>query len=136
MHLVEHVLLRPVGNEAAARSLSRLPSWFFGLRLTVVFPAWTGRGGEPAFRRFAEETIQLNTPAHVQPDCIWLGFRAMEEFEGLYGAWLDAKAAACKTGKDPESPDHALQCAELDRCSLAVANFLLKHPPQSAEDGS
>lgn len=134
MHLVEHVLLRPEGNDAAARSLARLPSWFFGLRLTVVLPGWTARGGEPAFRRFAEETIQLNTPAHVQPDCIWLGFRAMEEFEGLYRKWLDAKAASCETGKDHGSPAHALQCADLDRCSLAVAEFLLRHPPQSAPE--
>ncbi|WP_293905372.1 hypothetical protein [Phenylobacterium sp.] len=112
LHIVEHILLRPRGPGSKA-----VDAAFHALRVTLVFPDWTVRTARPAFRDFAEETVQINCPAHVAAECIWLDFAAMRTFEARYAAWmaelvrhtagqgdvaaLDAAAAALVEGLRP-----------------------------------
>jgi len=96
LHVVEHVLLRPVGDSPGHDKLTDLPGDFYALRLTAVFPAWTARCAQPNFQRLADETVQINCPAHVAARCLWLGHEAMDTFEACYAEWLDAKAKFCK----------------------------------------
>ena len=96
MHLVEHCLLRPAGHgderpDAAA---------FFAHRLSCIFPAWTARTRNEHFRRFAEETVRINCPAHVYAQCLWLEYDAMARFEACFEAWLKAKA---EWSREPDS---------------------------------
>lgn len=132
MHVVEHVLLRPVGDEVEAWALRRLPPAFFALRATVVLPAWTARTAQPAFRRFAEETVGLNAPAHVRTDCLWLSFDAMAAFESLLAAWHAARAAACASERRPGTPEHRRDCVALDAAALAIADALRRHAAEEA----
>lgn len=118
MHVIEHVLLRPTVIAPL------YPAAFYSMRLTVVFPAWTARGKDDEFRRFAEETVQLNCPAHVHPECLWLEFDDMVEFEETYKAWLAAKLAACNA-EDNNDRERAVAFAIADIESAAVARFLL-----------
>ncbi|HET7795922.1 MAG TPA: hypothetical protein VFL64_21215 [Rhizobacter sp.] len=90
LHLVEHLLLRPIGRSPGHERL-KLSDAFYALRLSVVFPAWTVRSHEPNFRRLAQETVQLNLPAHVAARCLWLDFAAMNSFEACWSAWLQAR---------------------------------------------
>ncbi|HUG26162.1 hypothetical protein [Piscinibacter sp.] len=114
LHVVEHVLLRPSGAEAAAADD------FHAFRLTVVIPAWTVRSHQPAFRRFAEETVRINCPAHLAVRCLWLPQDAMREFEGRYREWLAAKQAWCGSAPDGEEvPRVDEAAAKLAECLVA-----------------
>jgi len=85
LHVVEHVLLRP-------RGLSHEPidTAFHALRVTVVFPSWTTRTIRTAFQDFAAETVEINAPAHVLAECLWLDFARMRTFETRYAVWAAA----------------------------------------------
>jgi hypothetical protein len=117
MHVIEHVLLRPARIKATART----PRSFYSLRLTVVFPAWTARAHDAGFRRFAEETVALNCPAHVHAECLWLGVRKMRQFERRHLRWLEAKVAACT--RQP----HAAAGPVLRSASRELVAFLLRN---------
>lgn len=98
LFVLEHLLLRPVGTSAAHQQLrqqSRVPADAFDMRLSVVLPGWTVRGHEPNFRALAQETVQLNAPAHLQARCLWLEFDAMHKFEQRLRNWLQARAQWC-----------------------------------------
>jgi hypothetical protein len=122
LHVVEHVLLRPVGDSPEHNKLGELPSDFYALRLTAVFPAWTARCAQPNFQRLAHETVQINCPAHVAARCLWLGHEAMETFEGCYAEWLDAKLKFCKAAQShlDESRADARAADRLNRAACAV----------------
>ncbi len=124
MHVVEHVLLRP--SLPPTNGTAPLPTEFLSLRLTVVMPAWTARGQTAGFRRLAEETVQINCPAHVLPGVLWLGYADMETFEKQYAKWLAARLAACETalGADDRARTRALVAA--DSAGRAVAEFLMR----------
>jgi hypothetical protein len=90
MHLVEHVLLRPLGDGDPD-----IPDDFYRHRVTAVFPAWTARGHHASFRRVAVETLALNAPAHLHIQTLWLDAASMLRFERSYAAWLEARQAHC-----------------------------------------
>jgi hypothetical protein len=115
LHLVEHVLLRPVGGAAAHEGV---PSAFFALQLSVVFPDWTQRCHRPAFRQLAEETVQINTPAHLLAHCHWLDVTAMAAFETAFEAWLQARQ---QWAQQPEQPARRQL---LDAAAGALARLL------------
>ncbi|MFN0317187.1 MAG: hypothetical protein ACKVQA_19375 [Burkholderiales bacterium] len=117
MHVVEHILLRPLSHEATAQAAGCVPASFYSLRMTVLFPAWTARCREEGFRLFAEDTVSRNCPAHVHAECRWLEFREMRDFEALYQDWLCKKIAACQAESG---------LLELDAAARALEKFLLR----------
>jgi hypothetical protein len=132
LHMVEHVLLRPVGQSTLHAALN-LPQEFYGLRFSVVFPAWPVRCHQANFRRLASETVHINAPAHLAGQCLWLGFAAMRHFEATYEEWLQARLAfANEPGSEP--------AARLNRAACRVIEALLAHGaaagPAGAANGS
>lgn len=122
LHLVEHVLLRPRRSDAPARRLE-VPPGFHALRLSVVLPAWTVRTREPNFQRFAEDTLRINSPAHVAARCLWLDFDRMVRFETRWQEWLAARIADCAAaGADTAAADR------LERAACDVIESLLDAP--------
>ena len=101
MHVVEHLLLRPVGA-SASHQMAGVDAEFWPQRVTAVFPLWPARSQELNFRKLATETVQLNCPAHVDAHCVWLDFRRMGEFERVYEAWLAARMAWCRGAPDDD----------------------------------
>jgi hypothetical protein len=89
---VEHVLLRPVGQSGPHVGVP-VDEDFYALRFSVLFPAWPLRCHQENFRCLAEETVQINAPAHLSGQCLWLGFAAMLQFETHYEEWLAARIA-------------------------------------------
>jgi len=112
LHIVEHILLRPLGTEPVGRDIE-VPDDFYPFTISVVFPGWTARFHDAAFRRLAEETVQLNCPAHIYPEFHWLDFQRMREFEGLYQQWLETKSS------DRANPQ------EVDAASTQLIKFIL-----------
>ncbi len=140
LHVVEHVLLRPVGASPAHEALAGLPSDFYSLRLTAVFPAWGVRTAQRNFRRFAEETVRQNCPAHVAARCLWLDFEALRRFEDRWAEWLAAKVEFCRAtahAVDETSADPAA-ASRLNQAAAAVIDCLREawatQPPNATHD--
>ena len=134
LHVVEHVLLRPLGPSPDHDRLDGLPADFYALRLTAVFPAWTARCAQPNFRRLADETVQINCPAHVSARCLWLGFEALQRFEARWADWLQAKAAFCAAASlllDEADADPAA-AQRLNRAACRVIECLHEVWPTSS----
>lgn len=129
MHLVEHVLLRPI-----SRDDTDIPADFYRHRLTAVLPGWTARGRDSSFRRVAEETLALNTPAHLQIRALWLDASAMARFERCFAAWLDARQAYGAAVADA-GPDQARGPAErLENWARLLRWMLWRQASQAGSD--
>jgi hypothetical protein len=111
-HLVEHILLRPLGKKQ--HDNPAIPDDFYPFSMSVVFPSWTARFHNTKFRMLAEETVRINCPAHICPAFYWLDFEKMLQFEILYENWLTEKCT-------PREEDTAL----LDALSEKLATFLM-----------
>ena len=112
LHIVEHLLLRPVKSKKHTISV---PEDFYSFRISVIFPLWTARCDDKEFRKLAEETLVLNCPAHIAPSFLWLDFKKMGVFETRYQKWL----------REKHSPTD--DCAPLDQAAEEVITFLLDH---------
>ncbi|MBJ2158004.1 hypothetical protein [Variovorax sp. IB41] len=95
MYLVEHILLRPraatdrmfdICTDAGCGDCSELDPYSY--RVHVLLPAYAGRFQNEGFRRFAEEVIRAEMPAHILPTVCWVGSNDMAEFEGAWRNWL------------------------------------------------
>lgn len=95
--LIENILLRPrPGTQADAfLPICAEPGCGddcagddpYSYRLHVVLPANARRFRDPAFRRFAEEVIRQETPAHLLPKICWVSDEDMARIEGAWQAW-------------------------------------------------
>ncbi len=110
LHLVEHLLLRPIGS---ALPIPDLPMDYYTFRVSVVFPSWPARCADKEFRKLAEETVRINAPAHIGVDIYWLGFQEMLEFEIIYHDWLECK----RNGQGPET----------DELARGLVQFFIRH---------
>lgn len=137
LHVVEHVLLRPVGDSPQHAALKDLPADFYALRLSAVFPNWTARCAQPNFQRLADETVQINCPAHVAARCLWLGHEAMATFESAYADWLEAKVEFCEaTATEPdEAQADPLAAARVNEAACRVIECLRPVWARSVEAG-
>lgn len=63
-------------------------------RVTIVLPAFTGRFRDMDFRRFVEETLRQETPAHILPRICWVNSDDMAVIEKAYHDWLAVRAGA------------------------------------------
>jgi hypothetical protein len=97
-HLVEHLLLRPrvqLVQEAQAPDDSPcgpdpFSDNFFDHQLSLVFPGWTARAINPAFRQYVRQLANEHMPAHLLSEIYWLDLADMESFENIYQQWLEA----------------------------------------------
>lgn len=128
MHLVEHVLLRPL-----SMSDPDIPDDFYRYCVTAVFPAWTARGNNASFRRVAMETLTLNAPAHLRLQTLWLDGAAMLRFERSYAAWLEAKQAHCAAVLSA-SGDHAAAAHRLEDWTRLLRWLLWRHLEAAKSD--
>jgi hypothetical protein len=96
-HLVEHMLLRPIGgqNPLAGDAHQQGPLFRaaqvrdpYSLQVSFVFPSWPVRYRNPHFRQFVEETVREQLPAHLTAYVHWLEAEAMQAFEAAYAVWL------------------------------------------------
>lgn len=115
MHVLEHVLLRPIGRERHAGVSFTAGEDFYSFRISVVFPAWTARCHDQQFRMLAEETVSINAPAHVYPEFYWLDFHKMYAFEMLYEKWMVLKSK------------RSMEAAEINQAADMLIAFLLEN---------
>lgn len=95
--VVEHLLLRPRYKPEDSLLTICISSECevcgeddpYSFRLTIILNGEAGLANEGiAFRRFAEETIRLEIPAHLGLKICWISNQQMEIFEPLFCDWL------------------------------------------------
>jgi len=121
-HMIEHLLLRSRGGGAFS-SISDSGS-FFNFRVSVIFPSWTARFSNKAFRKFAQETVLQNLPAHIFPEFYWLDFVYMQDFEQRYKIWL-----YCMQQINMNNNENNLM--QLNKASERIVSFLLKNKKET-----
>jgi len=127
IHLIEHILLRPVtlpGEAVQPVAQDNPPAAFFEHQVSVVWPAWTARGADRAFRYLAWETVSLNCPAHILPRMLWLDATALAVLEHAYQDWLAARQAYCVALCDENQNALGDRVRALNRCAGGLACLL------------
>jgi hypothetical protein len=98
LFVVEHVLLRPrvkghpvfkICDPEQSDCVVKDP---YSYQISVILPAWETRFLNMDFRKFAEKTIRLETPAHIFPKICWVNEIQLSEFEDCYKDWLFANS--------------------------------------------
>ncbi|MEW6428991.1 MAG: diguanylate cyclase [Thermodesulfobacteriota bacterium] len=106
MYLIENILLRPDRNDDPFLPICRAPesgegaaldpySW----RLHIILPAFGNRFDNMDFRRFAEEVIRRETPAHILPRICWIDREQMAVLEKTYRDWIYLKCGRESAGR-------------------------------------
>lgn len=130
-YLLEHILLRPRSHAKNSENNAEIyGDHFYNCRLSFIFPKWTARFANPAFRHFAEKTIANQLPAHLFPQVFWLSLADMEDFESCYQHWLkslhDYEQQKLTTGQDTNVSTH------LDQAAQKVRTWLERQTPSMA----
>lgn len=63
----------------------------YSCRLHIVLPAQAGRFANMDFRRFVEEVIREETPAHLLPRICWVSEEDMSLLAKMYRLWLEKR---------------------------------------------
>jgi hypothetical protein len=100
VHLIEHVLLRPIASQQ--HTATTVDDDFYRFRMTLVFPDWTARCHDAKFREMVGNLVIANSPAHIYPHILWLDFLEMIRFEKMFNQWLMYKSS---TSPDSTSVD-------------------------------
>ena len=96
LYLLEHLLLRPrnfqkdVFLPVSFQQECYCPGFedAYSFRATCILPAWIGRFKNVDYRNFVEQTIHMETPAHIYMKICWINQEQMNLFQKAYQAWL------------------------------------------------
>jgi uncharacterized protein len=72
----------------------------YSYRISIILPAWSRRFEQIPFRRFAEDTIRRETPAHILPKICWIDQQQMREFEQAWQRWLQVAYGSGRGSRD------------------------------------
>lgn len=100
-HIVEHILLRPRHKDCCKDhpalvlqkgtgtppTTTKVPDPYSFWITVVAADAWQ-HFQHPANRQVFEQTLRMETPAHIGVRICWLSNEEMYEFEVAYGRWL------------------------------------------------
>jgi hypothetical protein len=102
-YLLEHILLRPFTKSEKEKLMSICvrPSGNmcgdedpYSFRITVALPYWPERFQQMKFRRYFEQTLRKETPAHIHARICWIDNAQMALLDEAYINWVDQKAVA------------------------------------------
>jgi hypothetical protein len=65
----------------------------YSFRVHLIFPGYSARLSVPGFRRFVEEIVRRELPAHLDAKICFISREALADFEPKYRAWLDSLAS-------------------------------------------
>lgn len=104
MYVIEMILLRPELEPDPLLPICPDPNCTdcaeedpYSYRIHVILPAEQERFAKMEFRRFVEEVIRQETPAHILPRICWISNEEMAALEIAYKDWLFLKAGAITT---------------------------------------
>jgi hypothetical protein len=69
-------------------------------RVSIVLPSWSPRFRDMKFRRFVEDTLRREAPAHVYPRICWVNQDQMKQLEIALEDWQSRLAALARDPGD------------------------------------
>jgi len=120
LHVLEHILLRPLYQQSTSPLTQLLPLCGDGtnnqkadcllpdnysMQMTVVAPGWLAISNNMDFRAFTENLIRTEAPAHVALKICWLDPALMFLFEKTTQAFFDEMAKVKAPGAQPSPAD-------------------------------
>ncbi|HTJ96279.1 MAG TPA: hypothetical protein VL381_02330 [Rhodocyclaceae bacterium] len=106
MYVIENLLLMPQEKDDPFMPICVDPNCEdcadddpYSYRLHFVLPAYAGRFQNMDFRRFVEETIRQETPAHILPKVCWVNSDDMAMLEAAYRDWIPLKAGVTPSNR-------------------------------------
>jgi hypothetical protein len=104
LYLIETILLRPELKPDPFVPICPDPNCVdcaeedpYSYRVHVILPAYQGRFVKMEFRRFVEEVVRQEMPAHILPRVCWISKEEMATLEAAYKDWIFLKAGADTT---------------------------------------
>lgn len=98
-HVIENILLRPEQAADAALHFCIEPGCVdcggedpYSWRVHVILPAYAGRFNDMGFRRFVEDAIREEVPAHILPKICWIDEATMQTVQTAYHDWLEVRS--------------------------------------------
>jgi uncharacterized protein len=101
MYLIENILLRPAQpgdpflpvclDPGCSDCVEKDP---YSYRIHVLLPAYGDRFSNMEFRRFVEQVIREEVPAHILPKLCWISREEMAVLQKQYREWMALKAGA------------------------------------------
>lgn len=104
--VIEHLLLRPkLINRDALLPVYQVEDYYgesiccpgntdpYSFTVSVVLPSWPARFRNLDFRRYVEDRIRLETPAHIFPKICWVTPETMIALSNSLGAWKASMAS-------------------------------------------
>ena len=98
LYVIENILLRPESDgdpflpvcvDQNCQDCTDLDPYSY--RLHIILPAYGERFANQDFRRFAEQLIRAETPAHILPKICWIDKDDMAVLEKAYHDWLEIR---------------------------------------------
>ena len=120
LHILEHILLRPLYNVLSPLPAKLLPLCGDGtnnqhadcllpdnysMTMSVVLPGWLSISNSMEFRTFTETLIRMEAPAHVAVKICWLDPARMFLFEKTTEEYFKQLAKIKKPGVKPKNSD-------------------------------
>lgn len=115
MYLVENILLRPDLPDNPADPFMPIcadPNCVdcydfdpYTYRIHLVLPGYGPRFGDIDFRRWAEQVIRAEVPAHIQPKICWISSTDMSTLQAHYQDWINLKSGADTTNRTTKLTD-------------------------------
>lgn len=121
LHLVEHLLLRPIATPAPVAEPGATDPFDTDQRVSLVMAGWTARGQDQRFRQLAAQALEREAPAHLRCALVWLDAPGMLAFESLWQDWLKRRMAY---EQGLLSGDAASLVAPLDEAASALSRWL------------
>jgi len=120
LHVLEHILLRPLYQQSTSPLTQLLPLCGDGtnnqksdcllpdnysMQMTVVAPGWLAISNNMDFRAFTENLIRTEAPAHVAVKICWLDPALMFLFEKTTEVFFNEMAKVKAPGAQPSAAD-------------------------------
>jgi hypothetical protein len=133
MYLIEMILLRPKETTDPFVPICADPNCTvcveddpYSYRIHIILPAYGDRFKNMDFRRYAEEVIRAETPAHILPRICWISSNDMAMLETAFKAWLEAPTGNLQALIDALlKVRNVYPTQDLRDCTSAEPKFLL-----------
>ena len=141
-HMVEHILLRPkidanVNNTRIKDTILESPfeegSLFnyedlYSFRVSLIFPSEPEKFTDPGFKKYVEDVVRTELPAHIMAHIYWIRREQLQSFEEAWKNWLQLNAMPTPLS-GPDRAQYLIDIHTAHTALIQVLNGLADHSP-------
>ena len=150
LHIYEHILFRPLyddtikpeqefiklyyGEELLGISSDSIVKDPYSMKATIAVPGWLTFSGRMEFRRFIEQKIRMEMPAHVALKICWINPRQMFEIENNYNTLLLKLHNLIKPGNNKIPKEIKAYKKALNQMVISLSSLNNMYPPSVLDE--